>query len=243
MRSMASSHQDQHAAEHPPGGADDPQQREEDDQQDERGAQVVARHHQQAEHARVPGMSGTSMCRQSASWPSFSLRASRSAPHTARASLAISDGWTCCPPMLDPPRRAVLRDADAADEREAEPDHRDREQRVGEGTEQPGRRARRHPHQRQADGGAEELLLEVGVRREPRGQVDHRRGGLHHDQAEPEQQRGDAQHEVVGRERPVEQRAPHADPVPHAAQAGQPQRVLGSGRSSSARSSIMVQVC
>jgi hypothetical protein len=41
----------------------------------------------------VPGSSGTSMCRQSASMPSFSLRASRSAPHTARASLASSDGW------------------------------------------------------------------------------------------------------------------------------------------------------
>ena len=34
------------------------------------------------------------MCRQSASMPSFSLRASRSAPQTASASLASSDGWT-----------------------------------------------------------------------------------------------------------------------------------------------------
>jgi hypothetical protein len=48
----------------------------------------------------APGMSGTSMCRQSARWPNLSLRASRSAPHMARASLAISEGWTCCPPML-----------------------------------------------------------------------------------------------------------------------------------------------
>ena len=47
----------------------------------------------------APGMSGTSMCRQSVSRPSLSLRASRSAPQTARASFAISDGWTCCPPM------------------------------------------------------------------------------------------------------------------------------------------------
>jgi hypothetical protein len=38
------------------------------------------------------------MCRQSVSWPNRSLRASRSAPHTIRASLAISDGWICCPP-------------------------------------------------------------------------------------------------------------------------------------------------
>ena len=48
----------------------------------------------------APGMSGTSMCRQSASWPNLSLRASRSAPHIARASLANSEGCTCCPPML-----------------------------------------------------------------------------------------------------------------------------------------------
>ena len=60
-----------------------------------RSSPVITSRHSTA----APGMSGTSMCRQSASWPSFSLRASRSAPHTARASLAISDGWICWPPM------------------------------------------------------------------------------------------------------------------------------------------------
>ena len=48
----------------------------------------------------VPGSSGTSMCRQSVSMPSFSLRASRSAPHTASASFASSDGWK----VSGPPR-------------------------------------------------------------------------------------------------------------------------------------------
>jgi hypothetical protein len=60
-----------------------------------RSSPVITSRHSTA----VPGMNGTSMCRQSASWPSLSLRASRSAPHTTRASLAISDGWICCPPM------------------------------------------------------------------------------------------------------------------------------------------------
>ena len=60
-----------------------------------RSSPVITSRHSTA----VPGMSGTSMCRQSASWPSWSLRASRSAPHTTRASLAISDGWICWPPM------------------------------------------------------------------------------------------------------------------------------------------------
>ena len=47
----------------------------------------------------APGISGTSMCRQSASMPSFSLRASRSAPQTASASLASSDGWNVIGPI------------------------------------------------------------------------------------------------------------------------------------------------
>ena len=38
------------------------------------------------------------MCRQSVSMPSFSLRARRSAPQTASASLAISDGCTVSGP-------------------------------------------------------------------------------------------------------------------------------------------------
>ena len=42
----------------------------------------------------APGSSGTRMCRQSASWPSFSFLASRSAPHSTSASLANSDGCT-----------------------------------------------------------------------------------------------------------------------------------------------------
>ncbi len=41
----------------------------------------------------APGISGTSMCRQSASIPSFSLRARRSAPQTPSESLASSEGW------------------------------------------------------------------------------------------------------------------------------------------------------
>jgi hypothetical protein len=53
-----------------------------------RSSPVITRRHSRA----VPGMSGTRMCRQSPSWPSLSLRASRSAPHTTKASLAISDG-------------------------------------------------------------------------------------------------------------------------------------------------------
>ena len=60
-----------------------------------RSSPVITSRHSTA----VPGRNGTSMCRQSASWPSLSLRASRSAPHTTRASLAISDGWTCWPPI------------------------------------------------------------------------------------------------------------------------------------------------
>ena len=134
-------------------------------------------------------MSGTSMCRQSTSWPSLSLRASRSAPHTTRASLAISDGWICCPP------REIHRAAPFCETPtpwirvRPETDDGHREQRVGEGAEQPGRRAGRGPHQRQPDGRAEQLLLEVGVGREPGAQVGDGRGGLHHDQAQPEQQR------------------------------------------------------
>ena len=191
-----------------------------------RGAQVVARHHQQAQHG------GTGHERHQHVPPVGQLAQLLLAGEQVRAphregELGDLGRLDLLAADLDPPRRAVLRDADATDEREAEPDHGDREQRVGEGPEQPWRRARRQPHQRQADGGAQKLLLEVGVRREPRGQVDHRRGGLHHDQAEAEQQRSDTQHEVVGRERPVEQRAPHADPVPHAAQARQPHRILG----------------
>ena len=41
----------------------------------------------------APGSSGISRCRHSVSWPAFSLRASRSAPHSTNASLANSDGW------------------------------------------------------------------------------------------------------------------------------------------------------
>ena len=182
-------------------------------------------HHEQAEHARA-GHERHEHVPPVGQLAQLLLAGQQVGAPYRQGELGDLRGLDLLPAEADPPRRAVLRDADAVDEREAEPDHRDREQRVGEGPEQPRRRARRHPHQRQADGGAQELLGEVGVRREPRGQVGHRRGGLHHDQAEPEQQHGDAQHEVVGRERPVEQRAPHADPVPHAAQAGQAQRVL-----------------
>ncbi len=46
----------------------------------------------------TPGSSGMSSCRQSSSWPSFSLRASRSAPHSRNANLASSDGWNWTPP-------------------------------------------------------------------------------------------------------------------------------------------------
>jgi hypothetical protein len=119
----------------------------------------------------------------------------------------------------DPPRRAVLRDADAVDQGQAQPDGGHREQRVGEGTEQPRRRAGRRPHQRQPDGGAEQLLLEVGVRRKPGAQVGDGCGGLHHDQAQAKQQDGDAEDQVVRRERPVEQPAPGPDPVSYPAQA------------------------
>ena len=42
----------------------------------------------------APGSSGSRSWRQSLSWPSFSLRASRSAPHSTKASLANSDGCT-----------------------------------------------------------------------------------------------------------------------------------------------------
>ena len=219
-------HQDQQAAEHPPGSADDPQQREEDDQQDERGAQVVTRHHEQAEHARS-GHERDEHVPPVGQLTQLLLAGQQVGAPYHQGELGDLGRLDLLPAEVDPPGRAVLRDADAADEREAEPDHRDRQQRVGEGTEQPGRRACRHPHQRQADGGAEKLLGEVGVRREPRGQVDHRRGGLHHDQAEAEQQHGDAQDEIVGRERPIEQRAPHTDPVPHAAQTRQPERIGG----------------
>ncbi len=41
----------------------------------------------------APGSSGMSRCRQSFSCLSLSLRASRSAPHSRKASLASSDGW------------------------------------------------------------------------------------------------------------------------------------------------------
>ena len=119
----------------------------------------------------------------------------------------------------NPPRRAVLRDADAVDQGQAQPDGGHREQRVGEGTEQPRRRAGRGPHQRQPDGGAEQLLLEVGVRRKPGAQVGDGCGGLHHDQAQAKQQDGNAEDQVVRRERPVEQPAPDPDPVPYPAQA------------------------
>ncbi len=40
----------------------------------------------------APGISGISRCRHSVSWPAFSLRASRSAPQSTKASLANSDG-------------------------------------------------------------------------------------------------------------------------------------------------------
>jgi hypothetical protein len=126
----------------------------------------------------------------------------------------------------DPPGRAVLRDADPVDQGETQPDDGHREQRVGEGPEQPGRRARGQPHERHADDGAEQLLLEVGIGRQPGVQVGDRGRGLHHDQAQPEQQRGDAEDQVVGRKRPVEQGAPDADLVPHAAEAPRGHPVL-----------------
>ena len=47
----------------------------------------------------TPGSSGMSSCRQSASWFSFSLRVSRSAPHSRNANLASSDGWNWKPPI------------------------------------------------------------------------------------------------------------------------------------------------
>ena len=144
-------HQDQHAGEHPAGSADDPQQREEDDQQDEGGARGRRPTSPAARARPRPASAGPACAASRPACPSFSLRASRSAPQTASASLAISDGWNVLPADVDPPRGAVLRDADAGDERQAEPDDRHREQRVGQRPEHPGRRARRHPHDRQAD--------------------------------------------------------------------------------------------
>jgi hypothetical protein len=45
----------------------------------------------------TPGSSGISSARPSVSWRSFSLRASRSAPQSAKASLANSEGWMVKP--------------------------------------------------------------------------------------------------------------------------------------------------
>ena len=203
-----------------PGRADDPQQRQEDDQQDERGAQVVAGHHQQAQHdgARHERHEHVPPVGQLAEL--VLAREQVGAPHH-QGELGDLRGLDLLSADGDPPGRAVLRDADAVDQGQAQPDDGHREQRIGEGAEQPGRRAGRRPHQRQPDGGAEQLLLEVRPGRQARAQVDDGRRGLHHDQAQPEQQRRDAEDQVVGRQRPVEQRPPDAEAIPDAVQAAQ----------------------
>jgi manganese efflux pump family protein len=213
-------HQEENADEHATGRADDPQQGEEDDQQDERGAKVVTGHHEQAQHggARHEGHQHVPPVGQLAQ-PVLageqvgSPDDQRQLGDLGRLDLLAAEG--------DPPGRAVLLDADPVDQGEAQPDDGQSEQWVGEGPEQPRRRTRGQPHERHADDGAEQLLLEVGIRRQASVQVGHRGGGLHHDQAEPEQQSRYAEDQVVGRERPVEQGAPHADLIPHAAEAPQ----------------------
>ena len=181
-------HQDQQAAEDPPGRADDPQQRQEDDQQDERGAEVVAGHHEQAEQARA-GHERDEDVPPVGQLAELLLAGQQVGAPYHQGKLGDLRRLDLLPAEVDPPRRAVLRHADAVDERQAEPDHRDREQRVGQGPEQPGGRARRHPHQRQADAAPSSCFLKSEYGAEPGGQVGHRAGGLHHDQAEPEQQR------------------------------------------------------
>ena len=161
----------------------------------------------------TPGSSGTSRCRQSSSWRSRCGRAGRrptapGRPWPARtAGRGNGPSWiqreapfwaTPTPGMRVSPRPMGNRRA---------------QQRVRRGAEQARCGPGRDVDDRQPDRGAEQLLLEVGVRGQALAQVLHRRG-QHHHQPEPQQQRGDADNQVVRRERAVEQREPGGEPFP-----------------------------
>ena len=213
-------HEDQQADEHPSRRTDEPQQRQEDDEQDGRRSQVLAAHHEQGEH---PG--------------AWQQRDEHVPPVGEHAELLLAGKQVRAPhgerelgelgrlePERagdgDPPGRAVHVRADAGNEHKAEPDRRYRKQRVGRGAEQPGRAPGRHPHDGDADDDARQLHLEVAVGRLAPGQVDPGRGGQHHDEAEAQQQRGDARDQVVRGERTVEQRARRAEPSADAREDG-----------------------
>ncbi len=151
----------------------------------------------------APGMSGISSWRESVSWRSFSLRASRSAPHTANASLANSEGWMVRPASTISRVPPAIVYADHPHQQQAE--HGQADHRVGRGPVQPGRGPGGQPHHAQAGQRAQQLLLERGERRLVQVQGVGQRAGQHQRQPDGQQQHRAADDQVVRGERPVQQ--------------------------------------
>jgi hypothetical protein len=130
-------HQDQQAGVNPAGRADHPEQGQENDQQDERGTEVVTGHHQQAQHAGA-GHQRHQQVPPVGQLAQFLLAGQQIGPPQQQRELGQLRRLELQPAELDPPGRAVLGHPDAVNQGQPQPDHRHREHRVGQGTEQPG---------------------------------------------------------------------------------------------------------
>ena len=154
----------------------------------------------------VPGISGISRLPPlGRAGRRFSLRASRSAPQSRKASLANSDGWICRPAELDPALRAATV-GPPTPSTSTRPRKRQRHQRVGQRPGRAGATARRshisgRPIARRATASAEPV-----ERRPARARASGRGRGQHHHQARaPSSSSAAAEDQVVGGQRPVEQ--------------------------------------